>query len=70
MMQKTLHFVIHELIDSIWNKEGTTITWREHIIVPVYKNGNKISYTNYREISRINFMLGSEFHPTFISQYK
>jgi len=46
-----LHSAIHKLINSIWNKEELPQQWKESIIVPVYKKGDKTEYSNYRGIS-------------------
>jgi hypothetical protein len=35
----------------IWNKEELPEEWKESIIVPVYKKGDKIDCNNYRGIS-------------------
>jgi hypothetical protein len=32
---------IHKLTNSIWNKEELPEEWKESIIVPVYKKGDK-----------------------------
>jgi hypothetical protein len=32
---------IHKLINSVWNKEELSDQWKESIIVPVHKKGNK-----------------------------
>ena len=32
---------IHKLINSIWNKDKLPEEWKESIIVPIYKKGNK-----------------------------
>jgi hypothetical protein len=32
---------IHKLINSIWNKEELSDQWRESIVVPIYKKGDK-----------------------------
>jgi hypothetical protein len=42
---------IHKLIISIWNKEELPNQWKESIIVPVYKRGDKTDCSNYRGIS-------------------
>jgi hypothetical protein len=42
---------IHKLIKSIWNKEELPEGWKESIIVPVYKKGDKTDCSNYRGIS-------------------
>jgi len=41
----------HKFISSIWNKEELPQQWKESIIVPIYKRGNKSDYNNYRGIS-------------------
>jgi uncharacterized protein Yka (UPF0111/DUF47 family) len=38
---ETICSEIHELIKSIWNKEELSEQWKESIILPVYKKGNK-----------------------------
>jgi hypothetical protein len=43
-------FEIHKLICSIWNKEKLPQQWKESIIVPIYKKGDKTDYNNYRGI--------------------
>jgi hypothetical protein len=45
-----LCFEIHKHIDSILNKEELPEQWKESIIVPIYKNGDKIECRNYRGI--------------------
>jgi len=42
---------IHKLINSVWNKEELPEEWKESIIVPVYKKGDKRDCSNYRGIS-------------------
>jgi hypothetical protein len=42
---------IHKLIISIWNKEQLPDQWKESIVVPVYKKGDKTDCSNYRGIS-------------------
>jgi hypothetical protein len=32
---------IHKLINSIWNEEDLPDQWKESVIVPVYKKGDK-----------------------------
>jgi len=42
---------IHKLITSIWKKEKLTEEWKESIIVPIHKKGDKTGCNNYRGIS-------------------
>jgi hypothetical protein len=35
--------VIHKLINCIWNKEELHYQWKESIIVPVHKKGEKLT---------------------------
>ena len=48
---KTVHCEIHKLIISIWNKEELPEEWKESIIVPIYKKGDKTDSSNYWGIS-------------------
>ena len=38
---RTIRCEIHKLIISIWNKEELPDEWKESIILPIYKKGNK-----------------------------
>jgi hypothetical protein len=42
---------IHKLIISIWNKEELPEKWKESIIAPIYKNGDKTDCNTYGGIS-------------------
>jgi hypothetical protein len=42
---------IHKLINFSWNKEGLPEQWKESIIVPIYKKGDKTDCCNCRGIS-------------------
>ena len=50
---RTICCEIHKLIISIWNKEELPEEWKESIIVPIYKKGDKTDetwvYGNYVE---------------------
>jgi hypothetical protein len=46
--------LIHKLINSIWNKEELPDQWKESIIVPVQKQGDKPDCSNYRGISLLS----------------
>jgi hypothetical protein len=45
-----LHSKIHELINSIWNTEKLPGQWKESIIIPIHKKGDKTDCSNYREL--------------------
>jgi hypothetical protein len=45
---------IHRLINSVWNKEELPDKWKESIIVPVHKKGDKTDCNNYRGISLLS----------------
>ena len=42
---------IHKLIISIWEKAKLPEEWKESIIVPIHKKGDKTDCNNYRGIS-------------------
>jgi hypothetical protein len=44
------YILIHRLICCIWNKEELPQQWKESIIVPIYKKGDKTDCNNYRGI--------------------
>ena len=43
---RTIRDEIHELIISIWNKEELPEEWKESIIIPICKKGDKTDYSN------------------------
>jgi hypothetical protein len=45
---------IHKLINSVWNKEELPDQWKESIIVPIHKKGDKTVSNNYRGISLLS----------------
>jgi hypothetical protein len=45
---------IHELINSVWNKEGLREEWKGSIIVPFYGLGSKSDCSNYSDISGLS----------------
>ena len=63
---RTICGAIHKLIISIWNKEELPEEWKESIIVPIYKKGDKTFCNNYRGISLLPTTY--KFCPTSCSQ--
>jgi hypothetical protein len=51
---EALYSEINKLICSIWSKEELPQQWKESIIVPIYKKGDKTGYNNYRGISLLS----------------
>ena len=49
----TIRCAIHKLIIAIWNKEELHGEWKESIIVPIHKKGDKTDCNNYRGISHL-----------------
>jgi hypothetical protein len=47
----TLCFGIHKLINCICNRKELSEQWKETIIVPTYKKGDKTDCSNYKETS-------------------
>jgi hypothetical protein len=45
---------IHKLTCSIWNKEELPQQWKESIILPIYKKGDKTECNNYSGISHLS----------------
>jgi hypothetical protein len=45
---------IHKLIKLIWNKEEKSHQWKESIVVPIHKKGDKTDCSNYRGISLLS----------------
>jgi len=49
----TIFLEIHKLITSILKKEELLEEWKESIIVPIHKKGDKADCDNYRGISHL-----------------
>jgi len=59
---RTLRSDIHRLINSIWYKEELPEEWNKSIIIPIYKEVDKIDCSNYRGISLLSTT--HKFYPT------
>ena len=64
--RRTIRYDTHKLIYSISNGEELPAEWKESIIVPVYKNGDKMDISNYRGISLCQPR--TKIYPTFCCQ--
>jgi hypothetical protein len=51
---ETLYSEIHRLTCCIWDKEELPQQWKESIIVPIYKKGDKTDCNNYRRITLLS----------------
>jgi hypothetical protein len=51
---ETLYSDIHKLSCFVWNKEELPQQWKESIIVPIHKKGDKTECNNYRGISLLS----------------
>jgi hypothetical protein len=68
---KMLLSAIHKLIISISNKEQLSDQWKESIIVPIHKKGDKTDCNNYRGISLLStsYKIVSNILPSRLSPY-
>jgi len=47
---RAIHYEIHQIFISIWNKEELPEVWKGTIIVPIYNKGDKTDCSNCRSI--------------------
>jgi len=47
---RLISYKIHNITNSIWNKEELPQQWKESIIVPIYNKGDKTDCSNCRDI--------------------
>jgi hypothetical protein len=52
--RETLRSEIRKLIKLIWNKEKLPHMWKESLVVPIHKKGDKTDCSNYRGISLLS----------------
>ena len=45
---------IHRLFTKIWDEETLPTEWKEEIICPIYKKGDRMICSNYRSITLLN----------------
>ena len=51
---KTIHFEIHKHINSTPKQEELREEWKESIVVPIHKKGDKTDCSNYTGISLLS----------------
>jgi hypothetical protein len=61
----TLYSDIHKLFKLIWKKEEFPYQWKESIVVPIHKMGDKTECNNYRAYHCCQ--LHTKSYPTFFS---
>jgi hypothetical protein len=62
---------IHKLTKLIWNKEELPHQWKESVVVPIHKKGDKIDCSNYRGVSLLltSYKILSNIFPARLTPY-
>jgi hypothetical protein len=62
---------IHKLVNSIWNKKELPDQWKQFIIVPIHRKGDKTDCNNYCGISLLStsYKMLSNIPPSRLSLY-
>ena len=53
---RTIHSEVHKLNNLMWNKKESPEEWKELVILPIYKKGDKTDCSDYRGISLVSTM--------------
>ena len=53
---RTLNKKIYNLMKQIWEENKMPEQWKEGLICPIYKNGDRLKCTNYRPITLLNIV--------------
>jgi hypothetical protein len=61
---------IHKFINSAWNNEELPDQWKESLIVPVHKKGDKTDCKNYRFISLLSTSFSQILSNIFLSKLR
>jgi hypothetical protein len=58
-------------MNSVWNKEELPDQWKEPIIIPIYKKGDKTDCSKYQGISLLStsYKIFSNILPSSLSPY-
>ena len=48
---RTIAIEIHKSVSSVWNNEQLTEQWKQSIALPVFREGDRMDFSNYRGIS-------------------
>jgi hypothetical protein len=68
---RTIRCEIHECNNLTWNKEELPEEWKESIILPIYKKGDKTDCSNHRCISLLSttYKILSNILPSRLTPY-